>query len=249
MSKKVLLAGESWIAHTTHVKGMDSFHTSTYGESGKWLIEALEADGFEVTYMPSHLALTKFPFTMEELQKFDAVILSDIGSNTLLLNDDVFIKCQTVPDRLELIRDYVEQGGGFCMIGGYMSFTGIEGKARYNQTPIKDILPVEMLDFDDRCETCSGVIPVIEDSGSPVLRGVEEPWPSFLGYNKTIRREDADVVATVNGDPLIALREYGKGRTAVFTSDCAPHWGTMEFVNWKHYQTFWANLVRYICNK
>ena len=195
--------------------------------------------------MPSHLALTKFPFTMEELQKFDAVILSDIGSNTLLLNDDVFIKCQTVPDRQELIRDYVEQGGGFCMIGGYMSFTGIEGKARYNQTPIKDILPVEMLDFDDRCETCSGVIPVIEDSGSPVLRGVEEPWPSFLGYNKTIRREDADVVATVNGDPLIALREYGKGRTAVFTSDCAPHW-----VRWnlsigsiiRHFGQTWSDI-------
>ena len=26
MSKKVLLAGESWISYTTHVKGFDSFY-------------------------------------------------------------------------------------------------------------------------------------------------------------------------------------------------------------------------------
>ena len=27
MSKKVLLAGESWMSYTTHVKGFDSFYT------------------------------------------------------------------------------------------------------------------------------------------------------------------------------------------------------------------------------
>ena len=30
MSKKVLLAGESWMSYTTHVKGFDSFYTSVY---------------------------------------------------------------------------------------------------------------------------------------------------------------------------------------------------------------------------
>ena len=28
MAKKVLLAGESWMSYTTHVKGFDSFYTS-----------------------------------------------------------------------------------------------------------------------------------------------------------------------------------------------------------------------------
>ena len=42
MAKKVLLAGESWSSHTTHVKGFDTFYTSVYEEGGKWLIAALE---------------------------------------------------------------------------------------------------------------------------------------------------------------------------------------------------------------
>jgi uncharacterized membrane protein len=31
---RVLLAGESWVTHSVHVKGVDSFDTSTYGRSG-----------------------------------------------------------------------------------------------------------------------------------------------------------------------------------------------------------------------
>ena len=32
--KKVLLAGESWMSFTTHVKGFDTFYTSVY-ETGR----------------------------------------------------------------------------------------------------------------------------------------------------------------------------------------------------------------------
>ena len=39
---KVLLAGESWVIHSTHMKGFDQFTETKYGEGGKWLIEALE---------------------------------------------------------------------------------------------------------------------------------------------------------------------------------------------------------------
>ena len=42
---KVLLAGESWMSHTIHVKGFDSFTTSEYAEGASWLIEGLEAAG------------------------------------------------------------------------------------------------------------------------------------------------------------------------------------------------------------
>ena len=48
MSKKVLLAGESWMSYTTHVKGFDSFYTSVYETGEKWLKAALEEGGYEV---------------------------------------------------------------------------------------------------------------------------------------------------------------------------------------------------------
>lgn len=98
MSKKVLLAGESWMSYTTHVKGFDAFYTSTYETGEKWLKAALEAGGYEVTFLPNHLANEEFPFTMEELKQYDLVILSDIGANTLLLPGATFNrseKCRT----------------------------------------------------------------------------------------------------------------------------------------------------------
>ena len=44
--KKVLLAGESWMSYTTHVKGFDSFYTSVYETGEKWLKKALEENGY-----------------------------------------------------------------------------------------------------------------------------------------------------------------------------------------------------------
>ena len=65
MSKKVLLAGESWMSYTTHVKGFDSFYTSTYETGEKWLKKALEKNGYEVTFFPNHIAAEEFPYTVE----------------------------------------------------------------------------------------------------------------------------------------------------------------------------------------
>ena len=115
MSKqvKVLLAGESWMTHSIHVKGFDSFTTSSYQEGAGPMIEALEQAGHQVTYLPNHLAPNEFPHSVEELQAHDVVILSDIGANTLLLPDQTFVKSERTPNRLKLIHDYVAAGGGF----------------------------------------------------------------------------------------------------------------------------------------
>ena len=69
--KRVLLAGESWMSYTTHVKGFDSFYTSVYETGEKWLKAALEKGGYQVDFLPNHLASEEFPFTMEEIKKYD----------------------------------------------------------------------------------------------------------------------------------------------------------------------------------
>ena len=115
--KRVLLAGESWMSYTTHVKGFDSFYTSVYETGEKWLKGALEKGGYEVTFLPNHVAAEQFPFTMKELKNYDCVILSDIGANTLLLPAATFTKSVKMPNRANLIRDYVQEGGALLMIG------------------------------------------------------------------------------------------------------------------------------------
>jgi uncharacterized membrane protein len=168
MEAKVLLAGESWITTSTHLKGFDFFSSAHYATGGDFLIAALSAGGAEVTHLPSHDAAKSFPLELGRLQEFSVIILSDIGSNTLLLPPEVFLERKRVPNRLELLKEYVSQGGGLVMAGGYLSFQGIYGAARYHRTPIEEVLPVTMLSIDDRVEKPEGVIPWANVSNHPI---------------------------------------------------------------------------------
>ena len=248
MSKKILLAGESWMSYTTHVKGFDSFYTSSYESGEKWLKAALEEGGYEVDFLPNHLAPDKFPFTMEELKEYHCVILSDIGANTLLLPSPTFTKSIKMPNRCNLIRDYVLEGGALVMVGGYLTFAGVDAKGKWHDTAVQEVLPVEVLTVDDRMEHCEGVVPATV-SNHEALEGIPSQWPNVLGYNKTIAKPEAVVPVTVAGDPFIAFGQYGNGRSAVFTSDCAPHWAPPEFCNWEYYNKLWQGIVNWVINK
>jgi uncharacterized membrane protein len=248
MSKKVLLAGESWMSYTTHVKGFDSFYTSTYETGEKWLKEALEADGYEVTFMPNHLAMHEFPYTLEELQAYDCIILSDIGANTLLLPVATFTQSKRMPNRCNVIKAFVENGGGLIMVGGYLTFSGVDGKGKWQDTAVQDVLPVKIMATDDRSEHCEGITPVVCQDHS-ILSDIKGEWPHLLGYNKTVAKDEAGVLVKVGDDPLIALGSFGSGRSAVFTSDCAPHWAPPEFISWEHYNKMWQELVNWVIIK
>ncbi len=148
---KVLLVGESWISHSSHIKGFDHFSSSSYETGHYYLKKALEKDGtIELIHMPSHLATEEFPYTLDGLDKYDVIILSDIGSSSLLLNRKVFVDGEVSPNRLTLINEWVKRGGGFCMAGGYLSFGGFSGSAKYHHTPIEPILPVDVYPYDDK---------------------------------------------------------------------------------------------------
>ncbi|WP_339210715.1 glutamine amidotransferase [Aeribacillus sp. FSL K6-8210] len=243
---KILFIGESWVIHMIHTKGYDSFTSTKYEEGATYLLDCLKEGGVEVTYMPSHEVQVRFPKSLEELKRFDAIVLSDIGSNTFLLQNSTFYQMQVVPNALELIREYVDGGGGLLMIGGYLSFMGIEGKANYRNTVLAEVLPVEMLDMDDRVEIPQGVNPITIKQ-HPITENIEK-WPTFLGYNKFKAKADADVLVHIQEDPFIVVGRYGKGKTACFASDCAPHWGTKEFMDWENYPTIWIRILEYLSN-
>ncbi len=243
---KLLFAGESWMTFSTHVKGFDQFTTSKYEEGAWCLLNVLKKGGIEVDYLPCHVAAEEFPDTAGKLAAYDVVMLSDIGSNTLLLHPDTFERGAKRPNRLAAIRDYVAGGGGFAMMGGYMSFQGIDAKARYAATPIGEMLPVGLLAMDDRLETPEGMTPHIVMPAHPVLRNVSPDWPHFLGYNVLRPKKGFDVIATCGDDVFMAAGNYGKGRTFAFASDVAPHWGSPEFVAWESYGTLFNNIARWL---
>ena len=245
-SLRVLIAGESWVTHSIHQKGFDSFTTTAYEEGVGPLREALQSHGVEVDFMPNHVAATAFPGTAEALGAWDVVVLSDIGANTLLLHPDTFERSVTMPNRLEAIRDYVEAGGGLIMVGGYLTFQGIDGKARYAGTAVEEALPVTMASGDDRVEAPAGAAPSVHLPDHPVVAGLPTDWPALLGYNRVTARDGADLVVGVGDDPLVVVGDYGRGRSAVFTSDCGPHWCPPPFMEWAGYSPMWDNLVRWV---
>lgn len=242
--RRILIAGESWVTHAIHQKGFDSFTTTSYTEGVGPLRDALEAGGFTVDYQPSHVAARSFPETADALAAYGAVILSDIGANTLLLHPDTFERSVPRPDRLEAIRQYVADGGGLVMVGGYLTFQGIDAKARYAGSPVEAALPVTLLTGDDRVERPAGALPTVTDTAHPIVRGLgAASWPALLGYNRVVAREGASVIVTVGDDPLIVAGAFGSGRGVAFTSDCGPHWCPPPFLAWSGYATMWQQLV------
>jgi uncharacterized membrane protein len=244
---RVLIAGESWVTQSTHIKGVDSFTTSSYVVGVEPLRRALRSRGHQVTHLPAHLVPAEFPGNADELGSYDVVVLSDIGANSIQLAPAVFERATEGADRLGVLSSWVRAGGGLLMIGGYLSFTGFEGKAAYRNTVLHELLPVELLAEDDRVELPAGATAQVLEPGHPALGGVSGDWPALLGYNRVRPRPAASVLVEIVGDPLVAVAQRGSGRAGVFTSDCSPHWAPAEFCEqWDGYASVFGGLVEWL---
>jgi len=243
---RVLIAGESWTTTSIHVKGFDSFTTVAYEEGVGALRDALLAAGHDVTFMPNHVAAVDFPHSVDGLRAWDVVLLSDIGSNTLLIPPATFARFEAKPNRLVAVREWVRGGGGFGMIGGYLSFQGIEAKANYRGTAVAEVLPVELEDGDDRVESPDDAEPALTGEEHPVVDGLPPRWPAILGYQRAAARPSGAVLARVGSDPLLVTGAFGDGRTLAYMTDIGPHWAPPAFVAWDGYARLWDQAVRWL---
>ena len=83
----------------------------------------------------------------------------------------------------------------------------------------------------------------------PVFRAMQRGGitrvPPLYGYVGTSPKQTAQLILDTHlGDPLLAVWEYGLGRSVAWTSDATGRWG-VEWVNWRGFPTFWSNLVRW----
>ncbi len=115
-----------------------------------YLAEALSSEG-----ILAHVTKTgAFPEDLAELERYDAVILSDVPADSLFAGD---------LNQMEMIRAYVHDlGGGLIMAGGKQSF----GPGGYYQTPVEEALPVSMEVTKKRYFGQTAIVIVIDQSGS-----------------------------------------------------------------------------------
>ena len=249
---RILLAGESWISTATHVKGFDEFSSTTFHTGADAFIAAAATEGLEIEQMYAHDVPGSFPRTVEALSAYDVVILSDVGANSFVLSPEVFLEGRRTDNPLLALAEWTRGGGGLMMAGGYLSFTGFQARANFARTAVADVLPVTMLDADDRVEAPQGVSMAVTDPSHPVAAGWGEQAPSaptLLGYNVVRPREDATVVATVDDDVLVATREVGEGRSLVWTSDIGPHWCPEDFLAWDGFAPLVGGMLRWLADR
>jgi uncharacterized membrane protein len=106
-------------------------------------------------------------------------------------------------------------------------------------------MPVRCLETEDLVESTEGFSPAPTRAGRAFFEGLDvTAMPPLLGYNKTRPRRDGTVLLEVAqmGDPLLAVRAFGKGCVLAFASDPAPHWGC-NFVYWDGYGEFWRRCL------
>jgi len=173
------------------------------------------------------------------------------------------------------IESRIREGMGLLMIGGWASFGGIFGK--YQHSPTSKLLPVRLKRGDDKVNWSRGLL-VTKKRNHAALKGLPFGSPPVIcGYNAVRPKPGSQVLmsakpfVTNSGRPklskrevpLLVTRSFGKGRTAAFTTDCAPHW-CGGFVDWGSgrvrvrlpgkidveygtaYHRFWLQLFRYL---
>lgn len=252
--KPVLLAGRSF--HTTFLssKGLEVRASARYSNGAVRFVEALTNNGITVVQIGGERCEAEFPKTFSELEKYAAVIISDVGALSLLYTPETRIGKRSV-NRLELLREWAARGGGLMMAGGYTSYQGIDGSAMFHGTPIEEALPVTLHAGPDGLEAPEGLDPIIEKGEHPILSGVPASIPYVLGLNRVQLRSDDGSINLVHCEsrgqklPLLSVRQYESGRTLAWTTDIAPHWLSDEFMRWDGYDALMVNMVRWLAQE
>ena len=246
MKNKILLVGETSVSNSIHYKGWEEFISTNYHFEAEELINSIDNTKFDIDYLKGHEASEYFPCNIDSIIKYSAIIFSDIGSNSILLHPKVWRKGETYPNRLQLVKEYVELGGSFLMVGGYLSYQGINGSARYKNTPIEEILPVEIKPYDDRIEIPQGFRIKIEKEEHEILNGLKGNWPPLLGINEVVASKGSQTIISLpkelGSHPLLVTGKHGLGKTMAWTSDIGLHWVSKEFMLWSGYKKLWNQI-------
>lgn len=88
-------------------------------------------------------------------------------------------------------------------------------------------------------------IPIDLRSGSSLIAGMPRPMPPLRGLVLSQKRADptvTNILATPEGEPVLATWFVGRGRVTGFTSDA--HYWAREWIDWPGYASMWTQIVR-----
>jgi len=203
----------------------------------------------------SERELSLIPFPMEEifdtkLDTFDVVIFQNFGHADPSLS---------IAEYERNLERYIHNGGAFVMIGG----DSVLGEGRATMPTLMEALPVAAAGpanpepFTVRL-TPEGMRHPITAIGTGTA-STESAWaelPPIPGANLTSARSGATVLLehphmTANGKnaPLVAVWDYGRGRSLVMATDASWYWAFAAHKAGspsRAYDRFWGNALRWL---
>ncbi|MBX7196026.1 MAG: glutamine amidotransferase [Sandaracinaceae bacterium] len=206
------------------------------------------------------LALIPFPtdeLFNEHLGSFDVVIFQNFDYAPYQM--EVY---------LPRIREYVERGGSFAMIGGPLSFS----QAGYAETPVGEVLPVEVLPArtpESRALTTDEFHPRIADAARfhPLVQLASDARANELAWGELAPLQGLNVVARLQNHgqrvlehpslrdddaqplPVLATCTFGRGRVLALMTDTSWRWGMTtagETGDATAYERFWDTTLRWL---
>ena len=203
--------------------------------------------------------LSLIPFPVDELftqalSSFDLVIFQNFDYRPY---ESSFFRFSHYLDN---IRKFVtEQGGGFVMVGGDISFS----QGGYDGTAIDEILPVDLSAEKDGVDA-SRLKAILTNDGlkHPVTildgdtdRNIDiwKNLPELDGCNiATQLKADAVPLATYptkGNPPIVSTRDAGLGRCMAITTDSLWRWNFLSVAKGgsnRHYIKFWQNAIKWL---
>jgi uncharacterized membrane protein len=204
----------------------------------RWFVQGAESDAGMAKELTEG-----FPRNKERLMEFEAVILGDIEAGLL------------TPAQQAMLEAFVAKGGGVLMLGGVNSFSA----GGYEGTPVGKMLPVELAaatapydhrEFHVRVAEKGVTHPIMHQADDAVSNvNIWNTVSPLLGHNPVKALKPGAIAllqSTETGEPILAVQNYGNGRTAAFTTGGSWFWRMDRQIGDKLHERFWRQLIRWL---
>lgn len=172
-------------------------------------------------------------------QKYDAFIIGDVPAAAF------------GEERLKQMAACCDRGAGLMMIGGAHSF----GPGGYNNTPLAQLLPIDMQESDQQLTADIQMIParvaltILQIAAPDQNMAMWNALPPLTGASVLRVKQGgaAQVLATSPTNmPLLVSQSTGRGRVLVFGGDTTWQWAMHEDWAVEAHQRFWRQLIYWV---
>ena len=180
------------------------------------------------------------PRTKDEWESYHLMIIGDLPADRL------------TPAATERLRQYVADGGAILMLGGFSTL----GPGGYGDSELAKALPVDVARTDAQSLDAVRLEPTPDGLEHDVLksgtqnetRTMWESLPPVSGYTRVsgVKPAARVLVQTPQGEPVLVVQDYERGRTAVFAADTTWRWIFNEGRFADYHRTFWRQLVNWL---